>query len=343
MSCFIIAEAGVNHNGSLDMAMQLVDVAADAGADAVKFQTFHAEEFIRPGARKAEYQQTETGDGDQISMIRPLQLTEQDHQRLKDRCQQRNIEFMSTPFDDRALELLLRVGLSRLKIASGELTNLPFLQRVAECGLPMIVSTGMASLDEVRAAVESISSIHYRTSDEPLGNKLSLMHCTSNYPTALVDVNLRAIRTLADAFSVPVGYSDHTRGVLIGPLAVAAGAEIIEKHFTLDRKLPGPDHKASLEPSELSRYVAEIRAATAAMGDGVKAPRPSELPIRDVARRSITLIKPVTKGNTITRDDVAFLRPGDGISPAQLDRVLACRAARDMDQWTTLSWDDLLP
>ena len=342
MSCFVIAEAGINHNGSIESALRLVDAAAAAGADAVKFQTFRAERLVRPGAEKAEYQHRYTSEGDQFSMLRALELPDAAYPRLFARCHQLNIEFLSTPFDKEAAEMLVHLGMRRIKVPSGEITNFPFLEYLAALKRSIILSTGMSTLDEVSEAVAVLRAAWQRAKVEFASDMLTLLHCTSNYPTTPEDVNLCAMLTLRDAFGTPVGYSDHTEGVAVAVAAAAMGAAVVEKHFTLDRKLPGPDHKASLEPAELSRMVREIRIVEMALGDGAKRPRARELPMRDLVRRSVTLTRAVRAGETIRREDLTLLRPGTGIPPKEMDAVANKRAARDLPAGTTLSWKDLV-
>ena len=346
MRCLIIAEAGVNHNGSLDQALALIDAAADAGADAVKFQTFRAESVVAPGARKADYQVAATGSGDQLSMIRTLELAEDGYPALKERCQERGIEFMSTPFDAWGLELLTRLGVRRLKVASGELTNRPFLERAAKTRLPLILSTGMADLAEVQVAVEWLRTT-WAESGQPIltdgvADPLVLLHCVSNYPADPADINLAAIDTLRKAVGTPVGYSDHTNGIEVALAAAALGAVVLEKHLTLDRKLPGPDHAASLEPAEFARMVHGIRIVESAMGDGRKEPRMSELAVRDLVRRSVTLTTGVEAGHLLARTDLDLLRPGTGIAPCDLDRVIGRCVARDLPAGYTIKWSDIV-
>ena len=320
--CFVIAEAGVNHNGSLDLALKLVDVAADAGADAVKFQTFAAEALVGEGVGKAAYQQHNSTGNDQRAMLKALELGHAEHERLQVQCAARGIEFMSTPFDDAALDFLVGLGVRRLKVASGELTNRPFLERIATTGLPMIVSTGMGTLDEVAAAVGWMGAARGKPSSQSgQGPWLTLLHCTSNYPADCADVNLLAMVTMRERFQLPVGYSDHTAGVVIAPAAAALGAIVIEKHFTLDRGLPGPDHAASLEVDELRAMIRAIRDVEAARGDGVKAPRDSELPVRSLVRRSVAVRRALPAGQVLRRDDLTTMRPESGIAPANIDTL----------------------
>ncbi|MFN4210977.1 MAG: N-acetylneuraminate synthase [Devosia sp.] len=332
---FIIAEAGVNHNGSLDMALQLVDVAADAGADAVKFQTFSAEKLTRRGAEKAEYQKNATGAGDQYDMLKALEMTEEMHNRVLERCHERGIEFMSTAFDEDSFDFLVSLGIKRVKVPSGEITNHPFLRHMARAGLPMVVSTGMATLEEVREAAEVVRST------APAAD-IVVLHCTSNYPAAPKDVNLLAMQTIAEQLQVPVGYSDHTLGITISVAAVAMGATVIEKHFTLDKTLPGPDHGASLDPAELKAMVDAIRVVEAGLGDGVKAPTASELPVRALVRRSATATRDLAAGEVLEAGDVILLRPGYGIQPAEIDRVAGHKAGRAIAAGETLQWSDMV-
>jgi N,N'-diacetyllegionaminate synthase len=342
MHTFIIAEAGVNHNGDEALALRLVDIAAECGADAVKFQTFTADKLVRPGADKAEYQKRETGEGDQHAMLKALEMSETMHRKLVERCSQAGIEFMSTPFDEDAADLLLGLGMRRIKVPSGEITNEPFLEFLAAKGVPLIVSSGMATLDEIQRAVAVIAAARKQAGHtQPLSEVLTILHCTSNYPALCADVNLRAMQTIAAETGLPAGYSDHTLGVAVSTAAVALGATVIEKHFTIDRNLPGPDHKASLSPEELAQLVRQIRDVEAALGSPVKQPAPSELPVRELVRRSVTAIKPLPAGTVITGEHVALLRPGNGIAPRELKSVIGRAAARDIPGGTTLNWSDL--
>lgn len=342
MSTFIIAEAGVNHNGSEDMALQLVEVAARSGADAVKFQTFSADKLTRKGAEKAEYQKATTGAGDQHEMLSRLEMSASLHQALLARCAELDIEFMSTAFDEDALDFLVQLGIKRIKVPSGEVTNLPFISHMAAKGLPIILSTGMADMAEVEAAVQTIAQERDRHGfSEPLADMVTILHCTSNYPTAPADVNLNAMTAMATRIGLPIGYSDHTLGIAISTAAVAMGARVIEKHFTLDNTLPGPDHTASLEPQELEALVRAIRDVEVAFGDGVKAPTASELPVRALVRRSVTTIRPLAAGAVIGPDDVALLRPGTGIPPADMASVMGKRSKTDIAAGQTVQWADL--
>jgi N,N'-diacetyllegionaminate synthase len=341
-SVFIIAEAGVNHNGDESLALRLVETAAKCGADAVKFQTFSADKLVTQGAAKAEYQKEATGAGDQYSMLKALEMSEPLHRKLLARCAELGIEFMSTPFDEDAADFLLELGMRRIKIPSGEITNEPFLAFLGAKGAPLILSTGMASLEEITRAVEVIKVARLNAEhSEPLNNALTILHCTSNYPALCNDVNLRAMQTIAAETGLPVGYSDHTLGIAVSTAAVAMGARVIEKHFTLDRNLPGPDHKASLSPDELAQMVRQIRDVEIALGSPIKKPTASELPVRELVRRSVTLVRPLPAGAVITREDVALLRPGTGIAPGALTTVVGKAVLRDIAAGTTLQWADL--
>lgn len=342
MKTFFIAEAGVNHNGSDELALQLVETAKKCGADAVKFQTFSADKLVQKGAEKAEYQKNATGSGDQYSMLKKLEMSEELHFKLVKRCEELNIEFMSTPFDEEAADFLVNIGMEHIKVPSGEITNHPFLSFLAKKNLPIILSTGMATLDEISDAVNVIKSVRDKNGfTAPLESVLTILHCTSNYPAALEDVNLRAMNTIHKTFGLPVGYSDHTAGITVSVAAVAMGATVIEKHFTLDRNLPGPDQKASLEPDELSALISQIRDVEKALGSSIKQPNASELPIRALVRRSVTLVNDVKIGQVITAGDIKLLRPGNGIPPADLPKIIGCKLKRDIEAGSTLQWSDL--
>ena len=316
---FIIAEAGVNHNGSIELAKQLIDVAAEAHADAVKFQTFIAEEVVSTDAPKAEYQKQITDASEsQLDMIKKLELSKEDHQELMDYANHKNIMFLSTPFDEKSVDLLVELGVPLIKISSGEITNHPFLKYITKKNLSIILSTGMSTLEEVAEAVSVIK--------EAGCNDLTLLHCTSNYPARMEDCNLLAMKTMEDAFDVPVGYSDHTPGIYVPLAAAAMGACVIEKHFTLDKNLPGPDHRASLEPADLEEMVRGIRLVEKARGSSVKAPVESELEVRDVARRSIVSKVDIPAGAVITEDMLAFKRPGTGVAPKDISTILGKKA-----------------
>jgi N,N'-diacetyllegionaminate synthase len=343
MRTFIIAEAGVNHNGSERTALQLVEVAAQCGADAVKFQTFSADKLVRAGTATAEYQKQSTGVDDQYAMLKSLEMSESMHRKLVARCEELGIEFMSTPFDHEAADFLLDLGMKRVKVPSGEITNEPFLSFLAQKGVPLIVSTGMATMDEIKRAVEVIRGTRERAGlPGALSDYLTILHCTSNYPAACGDVNLLAMPTIRTETLLPVGYSDHTLGIAVSTAAVALGATVIEKHFTLSREMTGPDHKASLTPDELRALVGSIRDVEAAMGSPIKAPTTSELPIRALVRRSVTTARDVKAGQPLSATELCLLRPGTGIVPAELDAVVGRAAARDLPAGTTINWDDLL-
>jgi len=342
MSCYIIAEAGVNHNGSEEMAFQLVDAAVEAGVDAVKFQTFKAESLVQKGAEKADYQIKQTGSGSQFEMLKKLELSRVVHVRLAHYCAAKGIEFLSTGFDEASIDMLLDLGMKRLKVPSGELTNKPYIDYVVEKNVPIILSTGMADMDEVREAVSWVKSLRGKLGfEDPLEKMLTVLHCTSNYPAPLESVNLKAMHTMADALNLPIGYSDHTAGILIPPMAVAMGAEIIEKHFTMDRNLEGPDHKASLEPRELAQMVKNIRNVEISLGDGVKAPTESELEVRKVVRRSIVLSLDVKKGESLTASSLLLLRPQGEVLPKYFETILGKIATQDLKAGESLKWLDI--
>ena len=343
VTCFVIAEAGVNHNGSVDLALDLVDAAARAGADAVKFQTFKPERLVARGTPTAAYQASNCGASDQYEMLRALELPEAAYPRLVERCEARGIEFMSTPFDPDSAKMLADSGMRRIKVGSGDLTSLPFLEALAALRLPLILSTGMATLAEAR---EAMTAVRAAWGDHPLATDataLTLLHCTSNYPAKAADVNLAAMTTMARELEVRVGYSDHTEGIAVAIAAASLGATVLEKHLTLDRTLPGPDHRASLEPAEFAAMVEAIRSVEAALGSGVKAPAESELPVRDLVRRSVALARPAARGEVLGRDHLTLLRPGTGIPPRDLPRAIGRRAARDLEAGTLLAWSDVQP
>lgn len=320
----IIAEAGVNHNGNLDMAMEMVRVAREAGADYVKFQTAIPSEVISSIAPKAAYQEETTGSGEsQLEMCRRIHLPLSDYALLARECDRQGIGFMSTPFDMPSIDALIPLHMDWWKIPSGEVTNLPYLRRIASLRQPVILSTGMSTLEEVRTAVKVLTD----GGVDP--RKIALLHCNTQYPTPMQDVNLRAMDSLRALTQGPVGYSDHTRGIEVPIAAVAMGAQIIEKHFTLDKSLPGPDHRASLDPAELKAMVSGIRNIELAMGSPVKAPSPSETPNIVVARRSIVAARDIKAGELFTQENVTVKRPGGGISPMLWDTVIGQRAKRD--------------
>ena len=321
---FIIAEAGVNHNGNLAMALELVDVAAAAGADAVKFQTFVADALVTQAALQADYQMQNTGKVEsQYDMLKRLELRESDTLAIMASCVKRGISFLSTPFDAHSIELLHRLGMTTYKIPSGELTNVPYLRHVARYAEQIILSTGMATLAEVEAGLQTLLDMGISR------DQVTLLHATTEYPCPMIEVNLRAMSTLQQAFGVTVGYSDHTQGIEIPVAAVALGARVIEKHFTLDRQLPGPDHKASLEPDELAAMVKAIRHVELAMGDGIKQPTASERKNKPIARKSLVAVCRIRQGELLTEHNVTVKRPGTGISPMRWDEVIGQVAQRD--------------
>ena len=327
----IIAEAGVNHNGDLGLAKQLIDVAARAGVDFVKFQTFNANRQVTRTAKKADYQnQTTDSDESQHEMLRRLELTADMHRELIAYCAARNIGFFSTGFDIESVDLLLSLGQDHFKIPSGEITNLPFLRHIGQLGRPVILSTGMATMDEIGSALQILEN-----SGTPK-KSITVLHCTTEYPTPIPEVNLRAMISIRDNFGVKVGYSDHTLGIEVAIAAVAMGAIVIEKHFTLGRNLPGPDHKASLEPSELKCMVTAIRNIEIALGDGIKRPTTSEAKNIPVARESIIASKAIQAGEIFKTENLTTKRPGTGISPMRFDEVLGMKARRNFAE------DDLI-
>ena len=330
---FIIAEAGVNHNGDIRLAYKLVDAAKEAGADAVKFQTFKAENVVSKLADKAEYQKKATGsDKSQSEMIKKLELSFNDFVKLKKYCDKKGIMFLSTPFDHQSIDFLYNL-IDIYKIPSGEITNYPYLKHIASKNKPIIMSTGMANLGEIEEAINTIKSVNSKA-------EISLLHCTTNYPTTYEEVNLKAMQTLAFAFKLPVGYSDHTLGIEVPIAAVAMGAKIIEKHFTLDKKLPGPDHKASLEPDELKEMVKAIRNIEMALGDGIKKPNKSEIEIMKVARRSLVATKDIRAGEVIKESDIAIKRPGTGIPPKFREIIIGMKLIRNIKQDEPFRWGD---
>ncbi|MCO6050165.1 N-acetylneuraminate synthase [Mesorhizobium sp. RP14(2022)] len=322
MNTFVIAEIGVNHNGKLDLALELVEAAAAAGADAAKFQTFRADAITVRNTATVAYQKS-SGADDQHAMLKALELGEDEHAVLAERCREIGIEFMSTAFDPHSLDLLCRLGIRRIKVPSGEVNNVPYLRDCALRGLPIILSTGMADMDEVSRAVDVLRETMPSLPDEDEHGQppLIVLHCTSAYPTAPDDVNLRAMQTMGAVLKVPVGYSDHTEGTFVSPTAVALGARVIEKHLTLDRGMQGPDHAASIEPSEFKAMVAQIREAELILGDGIKAPRPAELEARSLVRRGLKARRDIPAGTVLVADDIAIMRPATGLPPERYDDV----------------------
>ncbi|MBA5851072.1 N-acetylneuraminate synthase [Clostridium sp. cel8] len=330
---FIIAEAGVNHNGNIDIAKKLVDVAVSSGADAIKFQTFKAENLVTKNAPKAEYQKNNTGNGNQYEMLKNLELSLEDHITLKNYSEKKGIMFISTPFDFESVDLLEKVNVPLYKISSGDLTNIPLLKYISKLKKPMIISTGMANLGEVEEAVRAV--------EECGNNQISLLHCTSNYPTDYEDVNLNAMITLKNAFKLPVGYSDHTVGIEVAIAASAMGAKIIEKHFTLDKNMKGPDHKASLNPEELIKMISCIRNIEKAFGDGIKRCNKSEEKSKFVSRKSIVAKRFIKKGELIFLDMIDIKRPEGGVEPKYIQYITGNKALVDIEKDSLITWDSI--
>lgn len=327
MSIFIIAEAGVNHNGSKELAMKMIDTAKEAGADAVKFQTFKAEKLVSRRAEKADYQKETTDGGEsQFEMIKKLELDVDTHRELKQRCDDLGIIFMSTPFDHDSIDLLAELGLDIFKIPSGEITNLPYLRRIGRLNKKIILSTGMAEMSEIKDALDALQKAGTDKAN------ITVLHANTEYPTPMEDVNLRAMETIGREFGVRYGFSDHTQGIEADIAAAALGACVIEKHFTLDKNMPGPDHKASLEPHELKAMVKAIRNIEKAMGTGIKKPSPSETKNIKIARKSIVAAKSIKKGETLTEINLAVKRPGGGKSPMLWDSVVGTKAEKDYNE-----------
>ena len=334
----IIAEAGVNHNGDIQVAKKLIDAAVNAGVDYVKFQTFKADNLVSKSAKKAEYQSVNINDGDdsQYAMLKNLELSHENHLELMSYCSERNIKFFSTAFDVEGVRYLNDLGLSFFKIPSGEITNYPYLKAVALCNKPVIMSTGMCLESEIKNALDVLLKFGLKK------ESISILHCNTEYPIPMKDVNLKAMLSIQKTFGVPIGYSDHTLGIEVPIAAVAMGAKIIEKHFTLDRNLPGPDHLASLEPKELKEMVKAIRNIEAAIsGDGEKVPSQSEKKNIAIARKSIYLKKNLVKGHVITDNDLISLRPGDGISPMQWEHIVGKTLVTDKLEFDKLLLSDI--
>jgi len=331
-SVFIIAEAGVNHNGSIKLAKQLIDVAVKAGVDAVKFQTFKTENLVSKNAQKATYQKENMIDTDdsQFNMLKKLELDVDTHHELINYCNSKNIMFLSTPFDLDSIELLYNLGLPIFKIPSGEITNLPYLRAIGKLNKKVVLSTGMANMEEIQDALDVL--LKAGTSK----NNITILHANTMYPTPMQDVNLRAMLTIGKTFDVAFGYSDHTLGIEVDIAAVAMGATVIEKHFTLDNMMEGPDHKASLEPNELIAMVKAIRNIELALGSSIKKPSPSETPNIKIARKSLVAKKKITKGTLFTEENITIKRPGDGISPMRWDDIIGSVARKDYTE------DDLI-
>lgn len=335
----IIAEAGVNHNGDMSRAKELIKMASIAGADYVKFQSFKAENLVSKEALKADYQSKNTGgdDNSQFNMLKKLELTHENHIELINYCKKQNIKFLSTAFDVDGLEYLSKLNLDMFKCPSGEITNYPYLKALSSKNKAVILSTGMANLGEIEAALEVLKTGRKSLSD------LTILHCNTEYPTPFKDVNLNAMITIKNAFDVNVGYSDHTLGIEVPIAAVALGAKVIEKHFTLDRNLPGPDHKASLEPDELKAMISAIRNIELSISaNGRKNPTESEKKNKHIVRKSIHTKKEIKKGMILSNDNLIPLRPGDGISPMQWEKIVGKSVKRDMSAFEKLKWEDLI-
>lgn len=334
----IIAEAGVNHNGDIKIAKRLIDVASDAGVDYVKFQTFKAEKIVSPTAKKCKYQSKNIGDNDdfQYNMLKKLELSDQDHMDLISYCKKKDIKFLSTAFDTHGVKYLDELGLNLFKIPSGEITNFPYLRTIAQTGKPVILSTGMSTIKEISDALDVFKKYGLDRKD------ITILHCNTEYPTPMNDVNLKAMLTIGDKFEVHIGYSDHTLGIEVPIAAVAMGASVIEKHFTLDSTLPGPDHAASLEPSELKAMVKSIRNIEAAIsGDGLKKPSESEMKNIAIVRKSIHILKSLKAGDIISEDDIFALRPAGGISPMKWNEVIGKSVVKDIEAYDILNWDNI--
>lgn len=334
----IIAEAGVNHNGDIRLARQLIDAAAEAGADYVKFQTFKTENLVSKEAKKADYQikNVQNDEHSQFCMLKKLELSEKMHYELAEYCVRKKIGFLSTAFDEESVNFLDSLRIPFFKIPSGEITNKPYLQLIASKGKPVVMSTGMADMNEIEAAVNLM------VSEKMARKNIAILHCNTQYPTPYKDVNLLAMQFIHKHLQIDIGYSDHTLGIEVPIAAVALGAKIIEKHFTIDRNLPGPDHKASLEPAELKAMISAIRNIELAIsGDGIKRPSESERPNIVIARKSIHLANSVKQGEVINKKHLMALRPGDGISPMKIDRIAGKVASRDLKQGTKIAWSDL--
>lgn len=334
---YIIAEAGVNHDGLLDNALKLIEIASEAGADAVKFQTFKAKNLVSEFALKADYQIKNTRSSEsQYDMLKKYELSLSFHEQLINHCKKHDIEFLSSPFDIESARLLFELGLRKFKIPSGEITNLPYLRYIGQLKADVILSTGMANLEEIEAALKIL--VESGTQKD----NITILHCNTEYPTPIEDVNLFAMQAVGSKFGVKVGYSDHTLGIEVPLAAIALGACVIEKHFTLDKNMPGPDHKASLDPAELKAMVKAIRNVELALaGDGIKAPSKSELKNREIVRKSIHLARKIKKGEVIKPEDLIMKRPGDGISPMQMNMVIGRISLKDMEEDYKLSFEDL--
>jgi len=321
----IIAEAGVNHNGDINLAKKLIDAAADAGADYVKFQTFNSKKIVSKDTEKADYQKENTSNAtdSQLTMLQKLELSKESHFKLIEHCKSKNIKFLSTGFDLESIQFLNDINIDLFKVPSGEITNLPYLRLIGGLGRPVIISTGMADLNEIEDAINVIVKAGTNKSD------ITILHCNTGYPTPMEDVNLKAMNTIGETFNVPIGYSDHTLGIEVPIAAVAMGATVIEKHFTLDKTMEGPDHKASLEPNELKAMVHSIRNIEIALGHGRKEPSPSESKNKIIIRKSIVANQAIKKGEFFTEQNITIKRPGNGISPMKWDDVIGAKSSRN--------------
>jgi N-acetylneuraminate synthase/N,N'-diacetyllegionaminate synthase len=329
---FVIAEAGVNHNGSLKIAKKLIKIASKANADAVKFQTFSADNLVTKNAPKADYQKITTNINEtQYEMLKKLELTKKDHKKLIEYANKLNIIFLSTPYDIESVNLLQELKVLALKVSSGNLTNIPLIKHMAKTKLPMIVSTGMATLNEIKEAIQVIKKMN--------NTNIILLHCTSNYPTKITDVNLRTMQTLKHTFNLPIGYSDHTKGILVPILATALGATVIEKHFTLDKNLPGPDHKASLEPHELKKMIDNIRNTEKILGKEIKKPTKSEMEISNILRTSIVAKIDIPKETIITEKMLTVKRPGIGLPPKYIDKIINKKTKKNIKKDELIKWN----
>jgi N,N'-diacetyllegionaminate synthase len=331
--CFIIAEAGVNHNGDIDLAHKLIDAAKFAGADAVKFQSFKAEALVTPHSKKADYQlNTNHGDNSQLSMLKKLELSKSEQVQLKNHCDEKGILYLCTPYEQESADLLEQIGVDAYKIASTDTSNLPFLRHLAKKNIPVLLSTGMSCLGDVEESVNALTI-------NGLEGKIIILQCTSEYPAPLKDVNLLSMKTMETAFHCPVGFSDHTPGLGASPWAVAAGACVIEKHFTLDRNMEGPDHRASINPKEMAELVATVRDVELALGNGIKRIMPSELKNKSKMQKSLVAAHKILSGETIRIEDIVCKRPGTGLEPKWFDRVIGRQAAKDIDKEEVLTLD----
>ncbi len=333
--CFIIAEAGVNHNGDIDIAHKLVDAAKLASADAVKFQSFKAEALVTPHSRKADYQlETTQGDNSQLSMLKKLELSTPEQIRLKKYCDEKGILYLCTPYEQDSADLLEHIGVDAYKIGSTDTSNIPFLRYLAKKNIPVLLSTGMSDLGDVEKSVNELKT-------NGLEGKIIILQCTSEYPAPIADINLLAMKTMETAFHCPVGFSDHTPGIGASPWAVAAGACVIEKHFTLDRNMEGPDHKASINPKEMKELVRTVRSVELALGDGMKRIMPSEAKNKSKMQKSLVAVNKLSAGQTIQQGDLTCKRPGTGLPPKWFDKVIGRKAATDIDKEQVLTLDDI--